>query len=402
MGPPARSWVQRLLMVASSLLAVGGLLAVTSVAYGAYRVERVPTEALRDVLDGPARDRSPQEGAPRPRGEDEDDDGPGAPFNVLLVGDSSRDFVATDEDAASFGTDEGRGSDSIVLVRVDPRAGTAATLPFPRDLWVELADGSGAQRINKAYERGGARLLIQTIQERFDVPVNHYVGVNFEGFRDLVDAVGGITLAIDAPVRDFNRQTGRNESGLDIPEAGCVTLDGDQALAYVRSRHFERLFYLQWVPDGRNDFGRSERQQQFLRQVLAEATSSGLLAPGRVLDLLDVADESVTFSDDLDANRIADLVSDVRRISPEAFTDYALPVTDLETPAGALVLEVVDDAAQPILDVFRGVSPAPSPAGAGAVDAPAGTAAPSASVPPTTTTVPTTAPLPTVPPPPLC
>jgi LCP family protein required for cell wall assembly len=281
---------------------------------------------------------------------------------VLLVGDSSRAFVESEEDRASFGEDEGRGSDSIVLVRIDPEAGTAATLPFPRDLWVELADGSGAQRINRAYELGGARLLVQTIQERFGVPVHHYVGVDFEGFRELVDAIGGVTISLDAPVRDHNRRTGRNESGLDIPTAGCVTLDGDQALAYVRSRHFERFVFLRWVPDGRNDFGRSVRQQQFLRQVLDQATSDGLLSPARVLDLLAIADENVTFSDDLDADRIAELVGYARRLSPSAYTDYALPVTDLTTAAGALVLEIVPEEAEPVLQVFRGVPP---PAGAG-------------------------------------
>lgn len=401
MGSPGRrSWIQRLLVVASAALAVGGLLAASTVAYGVYRVERVPTEPLRDVLAG-AGQPPPDVGASGEDGGGDDavDDVIGAPFNVLLVGDSSRDFVETDEDQRSFGADEGRGSDSILLVRIDPRAGTASTLPFPRDLWVELADGSGPARINRAYEEGGARLLIQTIQERFDVPVHHYVGVDFEGFRDLVDAVGGITLRIDTPVRDFNRQTGRNESGLDIPEPGCVTLGGDQALAYVRSRHFEQLVFLQWVPDGRNDFGRSERQQQFLRQVFEQATSEGLLDPGRLLDLLDVADQSITLSDDLDADRIADLVRDVQRISPDAYTDHTLPVTDLTTAAGAQVLELVAEEAEPILDVFRGVDepPTTTTSTTSSTTTPEGGVAP---VGPVTTEPPT--PTTTAPPAPLC
>ena len=387
-----RSMVQRLLMVGCALLAVGGLLAVTSVSYGAYRVERVPTESIGEVLAVP-----PPSGGDA--GDEPDEEDPiGEPFNVLLVGDSSREFVATDEDLASFGQDEGRGSDSILLVRIDPRAGTAATLPFPRDLWVELADGSGAQRINKAYEIGGARLLVQTIQERFGVPVHHYVGVDFEGFRDLVDAIGGVTIALETPVRDYNRATGRNESGLDItPVDGCATLDGDQALAYVRSRHFERFTFLEWVPDGRNDFGRSERQQKFLRQVLQQATSDGLLSPGRVLDLLRLADRNVVFSDDLDADRIAELVGYARRLSPDAYTDYALPVRDIRRPGGAQVLEVISRDAEPILDVFRGVAPAPTPP-------PPPAPAPSGTGSTTTSTTGTTTPAPaaTVPPPVLC
>ena len=387
-SPGSRSWIQRLLIIVSAVLAVGGLTATSSVAYGVYRVRRVPQVAVADVL-------TPLGPMASPADEGEGPVAPTLPFNVLLVGDSSRDFVETGEDERSFGRDAGGGSDSIVLVRIDPEAGTAATLPFPRDLWVELADGSGTMRINRAYEIGGARLLIQTIQERFDVPVHHYARVDFEGFRGLVDAVGGITLALEAPVRDFDRSPegfGRNQSGLDIPAAGCVTLDGDQALAYVRSRHLEQLVDGRWVPDGRSDFARSERQQQFLRQVLAKGLAEGLLSPGRILDLLQVADETISFSDDLDVEDIADLVLDIRRISPDAFADYALPVTDLVTPAGAQVLELVPEAAAPIFDVFRGIAPLPTtttPAAPG----------PGTGDPPPVEPVPTVT---TVPPAPLC
>lgn len=384
MAGGARSWAQRALMAFSGVLVVGGVLSLTTVAYGVYRVENLPTEAVRDLLAprGPVADPPPGvPRAPNPLG---------APFNVLLVGDSSRDFVESDVDRESFGADEGRGSDSIVLVRVDPMLGTAATLPIPRDLWVELGDGSGPARINTAYEDGGARLLLQTVTARLAVPINHYVALDFDGFRELVDAVDGITLAIEHPARDFNRATGRNESGLDLRTAGCVTLDGAAALAYVRSRHFEQLIDGVWVPDGRNDFGRSERQQQFLRQVLAKAMTDGLLDPRRVLDLLDVADRSLTVSDDLDADRIAGLVRDVSRLSPEAFTDYALPVADLVTPAGAQVLELLADEAGPVLDVFRGVVPPATVV----EDDPAPADAPAEEPPDVSTT--------TVPPAPLC
>lgn len=389
-----RSGIQRLLMAVSALLVVLGLLSVTSVAYGVYRVRRVPQVALTGVLVPRTPPPPSQPGQERVA-----DVPPSPPFNVLLVGDSSRAFVRGGDDRRSFGDDEGAGSDSIVLVRIDPGAGTAATLPFPRDLYVELADGSGTMRINKAYELGGARLLIETIQARFDVPINHYAQVDFAGFRELIDAVGGITIDLAAPVRDFDRSPasfGRNQSGLDIPDAGCVELDGDQALAYVRSRHVEQLIDGRWVADGRSDFARSERLQQLLRQVLAKSLADGLLSPGRVLDLLEVADESISLSDDLDADEITDLALDLRRISPDAFTDFALPVADLVTPEGAQVLELLPAEAAPILDVFRGIAPVPAPTTTVPADVPA------LRPPPTSpTTVPSTVPA-TVPPPPLC
>ena len=405
-----RSGIQRLLMAVSATLVVLGLLSVTSVAYGVYRVRRVPQVAVADVLsrlEPPTRLQGGDEQA-REEAEAVEDEAraPSPPFNVLLVGDSSRRFVRSGEDERSFGRDPGAGSDSIVLVRIDPAAGTAATLPFPRDLYVELADGSGTMRINRAYELGGARLLIRTIRARFDVPVHHYVQVDFEGFRGLIDAVGGITIALDAPVRDFDRSPasfGRNQSGLDIPTAGCVELDGDQALAYVRSRHFEQLIDGEWVADGRSDFTRSERQQQLLRQVLAKSLSERLLSPERILDLLEVVDDSITLSDDLDVEEIADLALDLRRISPDAFADFALPVTDLVTPAGAQVLEVSAEEAEPILDVFRGVG-APA-ASTSSTTSPAGGVPPAGSAttePPAPTTTDPPAPVTTLPPAPLC
>lgn len=400
-----RSWVQRALIVVSAVLAAGGTLAASAVGYGVYRIENIPTEDLGDVLepvllpptttapvapdgeaardaadaeaDQQADEQAAAEAAEEEAAEEEAaaEDVVGVPFNVLLVGDSSRDFVDNQDDLESFGgAGEGRGSDSILLVRVDPAAGTAATLPFPRDLWVELADGSGRQRINKAYERGGARLLIETIRERFGVPINHYVRLDFAGFRGLVDAVGGVTLAIEHPVRDHNRATGRNESGLLILEPGCVTLGGDQALAFVRSRHFQERIDGRWVADRRNDFGRSERQQQFVRQVLQKALSEGLLDPRRVLDLLDVADQSLRLSDELDAEAITALARDARRLSTDAFTHYALPVTDFVTAGGAQVLLLDRAAAEPVFDVFRGLAPpavlGPPPPAPPAPDAP--------------------------------
>src|SRR4029077_8019635 len=103
-----------------------------------------------------------------------------------------------------------------------------AVLSFPRDLWVTI-DGQAKQRINSAYERDNPQKLINTIYNNFGINTDHYIQVDFCAFKTLVDAVDGVSVPFTTPVRDAN-------SGLNVPEAGCYTFDGDHALAYVRSR----------------------------------------------------------------------------------------------------------------------------------------------------------------------
>ena len=102
---------------------------------------------------------------------------------------------------------------------------------FPRDLWIPIAPDGHEQRINTAFTNG-PEALIQTIKLNFQIPINHYMQVDFKGFQGLVDAVGGIELYLPGPVRD-------KVTGLNITDTGCVLFHGDQALSYVRSRHFQ-------------------------------------------------------------------------------------------------------------------------------------------------------------------
>ena len=106
-------------------------------------------------------------------------------------------------------------------------------LSFPRDLWVPIAGTGESARINSAYDAPGEQqVLIDTIRDEFGIAVNHWIEVDFAGFRQLVDAIGGVTLYFDRGLRD-------PAAGLYIDQLGCVTLDGEMALAYARSRKAE-------------------------------------------------------------------------------------------------------------------------------------------------------------------
>ena len=190
-------------------------------------------------------------------------DGPAV--NYLLIGSDTRegsDPNATDADSIGSENDvTGRRSDTIIILRQEEDGNGAALLSLNRDLWVTHADTGSQQRINAAYNRG-AEVLAATITQEYGIPINHVVDVDFFGFKDLIDTIGGTTICFDAPARDLN-------SGLN-QEAGCNLLAGEQALAYARSRNYEEFRDGDWRKDGTADIGRVQRQQQFISATVNE------------------------------------------------------------------------------------------------------------------------------------
>jgi LCP family protein required for cell wall assembly len=207
-------------------------------------------------------------------------------------------------DARRFGTTAEVGSaraDTIMVLRIDPAAGQLSVLSLPRDLWLPI-DGGPSQRINTALG-DGPDALVRTVQDALGIQLDHYVQVDFDGFRRVVDAVGGVTVPFDTPVRD-------RVTGLRIDQPGCRQLDGDQALAFVRSRHLQALIDGRWLSDPRGDLGRIERQQQFLLSALAHAAEAR--NPLTVAELLDAAADHVSIDDGLSSG---DLVALGRRVA---------------------------------------------------------------------------------------
>src|SRR4051812_20354588 len=326
-----RSWPQRLGIAAGASLTAFCLLAASAVGYVYWKTGRF----LR--ADVPL-----------------DDVAEGEPINYLIIGSDSRDSVdANDPNAGAFlGQDEpaGKRSDTILIVRIDPATLTAKMLSFPRDLFIPIAGENGRDRINSAYGRGRA-VLVDTIRQDFGIEINNYIEVDFRGFKDLVSAIGGVPMYFDTPMRDEN-------TGLDIAEPGCVSLDGDQALAFARARHLEfKDGKGRWQTDPTADLGRITRQQIFVRKAMAKVLS---LNPTDVLTfnrLLDVAVDSVTIDQSLGRGQLLNLVRQFKNLNPEDIESYSLPVSGFTTNAGAAVLQLDAAAAKPILNVFRGLDP---------------------------------------------
>lgn len=313
---------------------------------------------------------------------------PGSPRNVLIVGvDSADGFAAGDDVRAqrdAAGLSGSLRSDTIMVLRIEPATTSAWLLSFPRDLWVEMGDRGWFEKINAALPTGGPELLIETISENFDIPIDHYVQVDFAQFERLVDVVGGVRVPLVSGVRD-------GYTGLLVEEPGCVTFDGARSLAYVRSRHLEYLDARtgRWVADPTSDLGRISRQQDFVRRALERAVDRGLRNPVTAKRLVDTGLDGIVVDDGLDAGRILDLVTAYRSFEPAQLQTYSLPVTFDTSAAGASIVRLVTRDAEPILDLFRGVGrpedvPAPVSTGPTTTTAPVVTTAPGAGSSPST------------------
>jgi LCP family protein required for cell wall assembly len=274
-------------------------------------------------------------------------------MNILLVGIDDGMGLA-EGDPVLRGRSKSLNTDTIMILRVEPKTQQASLLSLPRDLWVDIA-GGGQGRINSALALGGPERLIQTINQDFGIPINHYVMIDFQGFEALVKAIDGVPVYFNFPSRD-------QATGLFQYETGCQMLSGEQALAFARSRHFEisRDNMKTWQEDPTSDFGRVTRQQQFIRAALKKAVAQGVRNPFVLKQFLEIAQKNVTLDTEFKIQDLVDLGSQFRTFDPDSLVSFT-PVATGTFKGAASVLELNVAASQPMFDVFRGLRPIPSP-----------------------------------------
>ncbi len=329
----------------------------------------------------------------------------GAPFTILVIGSDSR-VGESSQAAQSFGSSSvvtGQRSDVVQLWRVTPSTKQIQIMSIPRDTVVSMLPPDTAQfgtynRINSAYN-SGANQLVKTITANFGIPINHVVQVDFSGFQDAVNALGGIYLDFPYPAKD-------SYSGLNITTPGCQLLNGSQALAVARARHYEYYTNGYWHTDGTSDFGRIDRQDVFIRSLITSAKSK--VNPLTVNAFIGSVHEGVTIDDSFGFNQLIGLALTYRSFDPTNLAGQTLP-TEAANGFGDLgdVLTVQQPEAQQMLvDIFGSdlVSPTnPPPDAAGDPNPPPTitptTVAPASSSTPSSgsgsaTTTPTTAPSP--------
>jgi LCP family protein required for cell wall assembly len=320
-----RTWSERIVLAVGVVLVVVCAGAAVGVAWGEWKFGQVKTTDL-DLPDVAA----------------------GDPANFLVVGSDSREKLdTTSPNAGAFldGASAGRRSDTILIVRVDPESKSAEMLSLPRDLWVPIAGQDGTQRINAAYAKG-EQVLADTIQQYLGIPINHYVEVDFDGFQQLVNAVGGVPIYFDRAMKDEN-------SGLDVLHPGCVTLDGASALAFARSRHLQYMLHGVYRTDPTGDLGRISRQQKLIKLAISRAVSKGLTNPLTLRRLVDVGVQNITIDKGLSAYDLLQLGRRFADFKSKQLHTYTLPVHPFRTDGGASVLALDQDWAWPILALFR-------------------------------------------------
>jgi LCP family protein required for cell wall assembly len=255
----------------------------------------------------------------------------GRPMHVLVTGNDSRaDLTREEQNELTVGRDEGGvRTDTMFVMTI--QGSRVAILAFPRDLWVTRCDGSTG-RLNVAEDIGGPSCLVTTIRELSGIPIHHHLTVSFGGFRDVVNAIGGVEICLDEPIAD-------RDAGIDLP-AGCQRLEGSDALGYVRVRKID------------NDLQRIQRQQTFLRALADEiASPSTLLNPVRVFSLTNEVGGALTADQRLGPIGLVRLGLGARGLAGGAAVTETVPAT-IGTVGPASVLFVDDAQAGPLFRSF--------------------------------------------------
>ena len=207
--------------------------------------------------------------------------------------------------------------------------------------------GQGTQKINAAYAFGGPDLLVEAVALSTGIRANHYLEVEFGGFADIIDALGGIELTFPYPARDL-------KSGLQV-EAGTQVVDGATALAYARSRTYEEFRDGEWVAEGSGDIVRTARQREVLMKIMSKASSpSGLVRSPLLLSAVgsDMKADSTT--------NVFALIRTASMMQTASATDsVALPVAISDEDGVSYVIRV-EPAATEVINAFVTKSPLPS------------------------------------------
>lgn len=254
--------------------------------------------------------------------------------NILLIGSDTR----TGQGDAKYGRYiQGARSDTLILLHLSPKHDKALLVSFPRDSIVQLPscqqeNGTMSQprvaRINAAFSTGGPACSWKTIESLTGIHIDHFVEVDFAGFKRMVDALGGVEVCLPEPVHDI-------KSGLNL-SAGPHVVEGEQALAFVRVRHN--------IGNG-SDLGRIKRQQKFMGSMVKKATSTGLLLnPPRLYSFLDAATKSITTDSELGVDGLKRIADSVKGLNARHVTFLTVPVHD--TGDGATVAWNQPDANQ--------------------------------------------------------
>lgn len=241
----------------------------------------------------------------------------------LLVGSDSREgLTAEQKRALGTGSAAGRRTDTIILVHVPSGGGKAALISIPRDSYLPIP-GHGKNKVNAAFAIGGPKLLVRTVEQATGLPLDGYVEIGLGGFANVVDSLGGVYLCVPRDIKDA-------KAHIDLSK-GCQTLQGPEALGYVRARY----------SDPKGDIGRAERQRQFLGAVMKQAaTPSTVLLPWRWWSFTHAAAGNLVIGEDTSITDAYRVLQALRGVSSGDSLSLVVPLasTNTTTSAGSSVI----------------------------------------------------------------
>lgn len=267
--------------------------------------------------------------------------------NFLLVGSDTRAGARPEDDIGTTELVTGARSDTVMIAHLPADRSRAVVVSFPRDLEIDRPTcerwdpvtgqyvggfdfGAENVKINTAYQVGGPRCITRVVQQLSGLMMNHFVGVDFQGFKAMVEAVDGVLVCAERPLED-------DELGVVIPVPGVHRIDGDTALRYVRARDV--------VGDPTGDYGRIIRQQRFLSALLRKTMSESVLFhPGRLRALVEAVAAN-TFGENVDVGTLLELARSLDGLDPADVTFVTVPTTGETNGRGNEELREADTAA---------------------------------------------------------
>ncbi|MGV9290860.1 LCP family protein [Streptomyces sp. NPDC003719] len=271
--------------------------------------------------------------------------------NILVLGSDTR---AGGNKQLGGGTDDGTArSDTAMVVHVHKGHKKASVVSIPRDTLIDRPECTGADggehpaatdvMFNSAYSTGGAACAVKTVESVSGLRMDHYLEVDFNGFQQLVDDLGGVQVTTTEDIKD-------PDSHLDL-RAGTHRLDGEQSLGLVRTRH--------GVGDG-SDLGRIQLQQAFVKALVHQVKDIGLLGnPKKLYDVADTATKTVTTDSDLGSvNSLMSFASGLKGIDPGQMHMVTMPV--VYDPADGNRVLVEKAKARQVWDALRNDRPIPA------------------------------------------
>ncbi|MYS59059.1 MULTISPECIES: LCP family protein [Streptomycetaceae] len=243
--------------------------------------------------------------------------------NYLIVGSDSREGMTdAQKQALHTGSADGKRTDSMMILHVGDNGDTLLSLP--RDSYVTIPAFTGSKgthypatrhKLNTAFAWGGGALLTRTVEYNTGLRIDHYAEIGFTGFVGLVDAMGGVDMCLDKPIKD-------TASGADL-KAGCQTLSGAQSLAFVRERHQE----------ADQDLGRMRHQQQFLSTLAHQAASPAtVLNPFKLYPVLGAGLDTLEVDNDMSLWDLGEMFFSMKGVTGGGGKSMTVPIGNANLP----------------------------------------------------------------------